>query len=77
MVSTSIVVAEHQSEETAIRLEKPLVVVLVYLGSMLLGTHARFHLDSAPAQTVLLILTAVLVLACVRRQVVTRRVGES
>ncbi|MEW9920173.1 hypothetical protein AB2B41_11190 [Marimonas sp. MJW-29] len=54
-----------------------MVAVLVCAGSVLLGTHARFHFDSATAQTVLLTLTAVLAVACVRRQVLMRWVGES
>ncbi|MGZ2256055.1 metal ABC transporter permease [Roseobacter sp. A03A-229] len=49
------------------------VSVLVCMASMLLGTYASFFLDSAPAPTIVLILTAVFIVAFVRRQVQTRR----
>ncbi len=48
------------------------VSVGVCMVSMLLGTYASFWLDSAPAPTIILILTAVFVLAFVWRQRVTR-----
>ncbi|MFC6638950.1 iron chelate uptake ABC transporter family permease subunit [Sulfitobacter sp. JBTF-M27] len=51
------------------------VSVLVCMASMLAGTYASFYLDSAPAPTIVLILTAVFVAAFVRRQVVTRRMS--
>ena len=51
------------------------VSVLVCMVSMLAGTYASFFLDSAPAPTIVLILTAVFVVAFVRRQVVTRRMS--
>lgn len=51
------------------------VSVLVCMGAMLTGTYASFYLDSAPAPTIILILTAVFVAAFVRRQVLTRRMS--
>ncbi|MEW9920169.1 metal ABC transporter permease [Marimonas sp. MJW-29] len=51
------------------------VAVLVCMGAMLLGTYASFYLDSAPAPTIVLILTVIFVVAFVRRQVVTRRMS--
>lgn len=51
------------------------VSVLVCMASMLLGTYASFFLDSAPAPTIVLILTAVFIVAFVRRQVQTRRMS--
>ncbi|WP_300012129.1 metal ABC transporter permease [uncultured Roseobacter sp.] len=58
------------------------VSVLVCMISMLLGTYASFFLDSAPAPTIILILTTVFITAFVRRQILARRmsmrrVGES
>ncbi len=47
--------------------------VLICMGAMLLGTYASFFLDSAPAPTIILILTMLFILAFVRRQVLTRR----
>lgn len=52
------------------------VSVLVCMGSMLLGTYASFFLDSAPAPTIVLILTAVFIAAFVRRQRMTRRMSR-
>ncbi|QGY00106.1 metal ABC transporter permease [Roseovarius faecimaris] len=49
------------------------VSVVVCMGSMLLGTYLSFFLDSAPAPTIILILTALFLLAFLRRQVLTRR----
>lgn len=51
------------------------VSVLVCMISMLLGTYASFFLDSAPAPTIILILTAVFIAAFVRRQIVARRMS--
>ncbi len=51
------------------------VSVLVCMVSMLLGTYASFFLDSAPAPTIILILTAVFIAAFVRRQIVARRMS--
>lgn len=48
------------------------VSVLVCMSSMLAGTYASFFLDSAPAPTIILILTLVFVVAFVRRLVLTR-----
>ncbi len=49
------------------------VSVIVCMVSMLLGTYASFYLDSAPAPTIVLILTAVFLVAFVRRQRMTKR----
>lgn len=49
------------------------VSVVVCMGSMLLGTYLSFFLDSAPAPTIVLILTAVFLVAFVRRQILIRR----
>ncbi|MEP5728169.1 MAG: metal ABC transporter permease [Sulfitobacter sp.] len=48
------------------------VSVIVCMASMLLGTYASFFLDSAPAPTIILILTAVFIMAFVRKQRITR-----
>ncbi|WP_134679122.1 metal ABC transporter permease [Paracoccus ravus] len=47
--------------------------VLVCLGAMLAGVYASFFLDSAPAPTVILILTAIFVAAFLRRTWQSRR----
>lgn len=52
------------------------VSVLVCTASMLLGTYASFYIDSAPAATVVLILTLIFILAFVRRLAVTRRTSR-
>ena len=49
-----------------------IVSVIVCAVSMLLGTYASFFLDSAPAPTIVLILTAIFVAAFLRRLHVTR-----
>ena len=51
------------------------VSVIVCMASMLLGTYASFFLDSAPAPTIILIMTA-LFIAFIRRQIVTRRTSS-
>jgi len=51
------------------------VAVIVCTLSMLAGVYASFFLDSAPAATIVLILTAVFVLAFLRRLHVTRRMA--
>lgn len=51
------------------------VSVLVCMVSMVLGTYASFFLDSAPAPTIILILTAIFIVAFVRRQIVARRMS--
>ena len=48
------------------------VSVLVCAMSMLLGTYASFFLDSAPAPTIILILTALFIAAFLRRQHLNR-----
>jgi manganese/iron transport system permease protein len=50
------------------------VAVIVNVFSMLAGAYASFFLDSAPAPTVVLILTVFFILAFVYRQIVTRRI---
>lgn len=49
------------------------VSVIVCMASMLLGTYASFFLDSAPAPTIILIMTALFIVAFIRRQILTRR----
>lgn len=49
------------------------VSVLVCMVSMLAGTYASFWLDSAPAPTIILILTAIFLVAFIWRQIQTRR----
>jgi manganese/iron transport system permease protein len=49
------------------------VAVLVCMASMVTGTYASFFLDSAPAPTIVLILTAAFLVAFTRRQVLTRQ----
>jgi manganese/iron transport system permease protein len=49
------------------------VSVLVCMVSMLLGTYLSFFIDSAPAPTIVLILTIIFLVAFARRQLLTRR----
>jgi manganese/iron transport system permease protein len=49
------------------------VSVLINMSAMLLGTYLSFFLDSAPAPTIILILTSMFLLAFVRRQILARR----
>ena len=49
------------------------VSVIVSMASMLLGTYASFFIDSAPAPTIILIMTALFIAAFIRRQIITRR----
>lgn len=49
-----------------------IVSVTVCAISMLLGTYASFYIDSAPAPTIVLILTAIFIVAFLRRLQVTR-----
>jgi len=51
------------------------VAVVVCELAMFLGVYLSFFLNSAPAPTVILILTAVFVLAFARRMILTRRAG--
>jgi manganese/iron transport system permease protein len=51
------------------------VSVLVCMISMLLGSYLSFFLDSAPAPTIILILTVMFIVAFVRRQIMTRRMS--
>ncbi|QFT33206.1 Manganese transport system membrane protein MntB [Labrenzia sp. THAF82] len=52
------------------------VAVGVCMASMLAGTYASFFLDSAPAPTIILILTALFVLAFIRRILLTRKMSQ-
>jgi len=52
------------------------VSVIACMGSMLLGTYASFFLDSAPAPTIVLILTGLFVIAFLRRIWLTRRASR-
>lgn len=52
------------------------VAVLVCLFGMLGGTYASFFLDSAPAPTIILVLTAIFIVAFVRRLHLTRRASQ-
>ena len=54
-----------------------LVSVLVCLISMLGGVYASFFLDSAPAPTIILILTAFFIMAFLRRSIQTRRASST
>ncbi|QFS83535.1 Manganese transport system membrane protein MntB [Roseivivax sp. THAF40] len=49
------------------------VSVAICMGAMSLGTYLSFFIDSAPAPTIVLILTALFVMAFLRRQITTRR----
>lgn len=53
------------------------VSVLVCMGAMLAGTYASFFIDSAPAPTIVLILTAMFIAAFIRRQILNRRASAS
>lgn len=56
---------------------KMLVVsVIVCLAGMLAGSYASFFLDSAPAATIVLILTAIFIAALLRRLAITRRTSR-
>ena len=52
------------------------VSVTVCMGSMLFGAYLSFFIDSAPAPTVVLVLTAVFIAAFLRRMAVTRRTSR-
>lgn len=51
------------------------VSVVVCMLSMLVGTYLSFFIDSAPAPTIVLILTAAFIAAFIRRQIVTRQMS--
>ncbi|MGR3803171.1 metal ABC transporter permease [Marinibacterium profundimaris] len=53
------------------------VAVAACMVGMLGGVYLSFFLDSAPAPTIVLILTAIFLVAFVRRQVLTRRVSAT
>jgi len=44
--------------------------------SMLLGTYASFFIDSAPAPTIILIMTAIFIAAFITRDRITRRASR-
>jgi manganese/iron transport system permease protein len=52
------------------------VSVLICMGAMLAGTYLSFFIDSAPAPTIVLIMTSMFIVAFVRRQVLTRRASR-
>lgn len=52
------------------------VSVLICMASMLLGTYLSFFIDSAPAPTIVLIMTALFIAAFVRRMIRTRRASR-
>ncbi|MCV6595992.1 MAG: metal ABC transporter permease [Mangrovicoccus sp.] len=52
------------------------VSVMICMGAMLGGTYASFWIDSAPAPTIVLILTVIFILAFLRRQILTRRASQ-
>ncbi|WCR12202.1 metal ABC transporter permease [Paracoccus stylophorae] len=54
-----------------------LVAVIVCMGSMLAGVYLSFFLDSAPAPTIVLLLTLIFVLALVRKSLRTRRASAT
>lgn len=57
--------------------DKMLIVsVVVCLFAMLLGTYASFFLDSAPAATIVLVLTAIFIVAFLRRLATTRKTSR-
>ncbi|MGY9038085.1 metal ABC transporter permease [Sulfitobacter sp. M13] len=53
-----------------------IVSVVVCIASMFAGVYASFFLDSAPAPTIVLILTMIFVLAFINRLLVTRRTSR-
>ena len=53
------------------------VACLVCMASMLVGTYLSFYLDSAPAPTIVLILTAVFLTAFVRRNYLARKASRT
>lgn len=53
------------------------VSVIVCMGAMLAGVYASFYIDSAPAPTVVLILTAIFLMAFIRRLNRQRRVSAA
>lgn len=53
-----------------------MVAIGVCMLSMLLGTYLSFFIDSAPAPTIILILSGLFVIAFVRRMLLTRRASQ-
>ncbi|MFT4729396.1 MAG: manganese/iron transport system permease protein [Granulosicoccus sp.] len=53
-----------------------IVSVAVCVASMLIGAYLSFYLDSAPAPTIVLILTAIFIVAFVRRMRETQRLSR-
>lgn len=54
-----------------------IVSVVACVVAMLLGSYASFFLDSAPAATIVLILTLMFIMALLRRMAATRRTSRS
>ena len=53
-----------------------IVSVVVCMFAMLAGTYLSFFIDSAPAATIVLVLTFVFIVAFVRRLAITRRTSQ-
>lgn len=53
-----------------------IVSVAVCAASMVAGVYASFFIDSAPAPTIVLILTAIFIVAFLRRMAITRRTSR-
>jgi len=53
------------------------VSVVVCMGSMVAGVYASFFIDSAPAPTIIMIMTGLFILAFIRRQMATRRASRT
>lgn len=49
------------------------VAVVINMAAMVAGVYLSFFIDSAPAPTIVLVLTGLFILAFIRRQVLTRR----
>lgn len=52
------------------------MAVVICMAAMVAGTYASFWLDSAPAPTIILVLTALFVIAFVRRQILNRQMSR-
>lgn len=49
------------------------VAVMVCMAAMLTGVYASFYLDSAPAPTIILILTIIFLIAFIRKMILTKK----
>jgi manganese/iron transport system permease protein len=54
-----------------------IVSVVVCAVSMVSGVYLSFFIDSAPAPTIILVLTALFILAFVRKSIQTRRASAA